>query len=78
MPVSVGAGPDLAATVAQLQRRMDEMQSQMGPVTSLTRARKRAAVTAPPGTVVFMEPDADPVVTYPAPEVPARGKRGLR
>ena len=43
----------------------------------LARARQRAAVTNP-GTVLFREPGAEPVASFPVPEVPSRGKRGMR
>jgi len=74
-PVPVAASPDLAETVARLQRQMDELMAKDQP---LARARKRAAVTAPAGTAVFLEPGAEPVASFPVPEVPARSKRGLR
>ena len=74
-PVSVGAGPDLAATVAQLRREMDKLMA--GNDEPMARARKRATVTAP-GTAVFLEPGAEPVASFPVPEVPSRGKRGSR
>jgi hypothetical protein len=74
-PAPVAAGPDLAETVAQLQRQMAEILERDQP---LARARKRAAVAAPAGTAVFLEPGAEPVASFPVPEVPARSKRGLR
>jgi hypothetical protein len=75
-PPSVAAGPDLAATVAQLQRQMAEILERDQP---LARARRRAAVTAPAGTAVFLEPGAEPVASFPVPEVPDRSnQRGRR
>jgi len=77
------AADDLAETVARLQRQVDGLMARNDSPNrddSLERARRRAAVAAPvtaPGTAVFLapDPDAEPVITYPAPEVPDHSRK---
>jgi len=68
----VAADGELAATVATLQARIEEMEA--------AENTRRTAVTALPavsgGTAVFLEPGGEPVPSFPVPDVPARTKKG--